>query len=229
MRNIHILPTDKPSELYLTSVKKLVYTKGYIAIAEEGQVNQNIYITNSEEIKVGDWILDTEFNLVEVAIYNHSKLKIDWKKIILTTDQNLIKNGVQPISDEFLEWFVKNPSCEEVEVREEEVFVGFIDGNGKKPIYDDEYKIIILKEEPKQETLEEVAERELNYIHDATRNFDFDLGFKTGCLIGYKQQNNNLYSEEDMIRFANFYMEERKNKGARALTPDLLIKQFKQK
>jgi hypothetical protein len=36
-------------------------------------------------------------------------------KIILTTDQDLIKDGVQAIDDEFLEWFVKNPSCEEVE------------------------------------------------------------------------------------------------------------------
>jgi hypothetical protein len=42
-------------------------------------------------------------------------------KIILTTDPNLIKEGVQAIDDEFLEWFVKNPSCEEVEV--EKTFV----------------------------------------------------------------------------------------------------------
>jgi hypothetical protein len=39
----------------------------------------------------------------------------DWKKIIITTDPELIKEGVQSIDDEFLEWFVKNPSCEEVE------------------------------------------------------------------------------------------------------------------
>ena len=38
------------------------------------------------------------------------------KKIILTTDQDLIKDGVQAIDDEFLEWFVKNPNCEFVEV-----------------------------------------------------------------------------------------------------------------
>ena len=38
------------------------------------------------------------------------------KKIILTTDQDLIKDGVQAIEDEFLQWFVKNPSCEWVEV-----------------------------------------------------------------------------------------------------------------
>ena len=38
------------------------------------------------------------------------------KKIILTDNQDLINDGVQPIPDEFLEWFVKNPSCESVEI-----------------------------------------------------------------------------------------------------------------
>jgi hypothetical protein len=34
----------------------------------------------------------------------------------MTTDPELIKKGVQPIPDEFLEWLVLNPTCEEVEV-----------------------------------------------------------------------------------------------------------------
>jgi hypothetical protein len=38
------------------------------------------------------------------------------KKIVLTTDPNLIKEGVQSIDDEFLKWFEKNSSCEFVEV-----------------------------------------------------------------------------------------------------------------
>ena len=40
-------------------------------------------------------------------------------KIILTIDTDLIKDGVQETPDEFLEWFVKNPSCEEVDVKKE--------------------------------------------------------------------------------------------------------------
>jgi hypothetical protein len=39
--------------------------------------------------------------------------------VILTTNNLLIKDGVQAIDDTFLEWFVKNPSCEEVEVKKE--------------------------------------------------------------------------------------------------------------
>jgi len=39
------------------------------------------------------------------------------KKIILTTDQDLIKDGVQSIDDEFLEWFCsKNGEVDFVKV-----------------------------------------------------------------------------------------------------------------
>ena len=37
--------------------------------------------------------------------------------MILIIDKDLIKDGVQAIDDTFLEWFVKNPSCESVEVQ----------------------------------------------------------------------------------------------------------------
>ena len=75
------------------------------------------------------------------------------KKIILTTDQDLIKYGVQKIDDESLEWFVKNPSCEEIEIESNyKVKSGTIqehsEGKAGYEYYD--YKIIIPKEETKQ-------------------------------------------------------------------------------
>ena len=72
-----------------------------------------------------------------------------YKEILLSTDTELQKNGVQAIDDEFLEWFVKNPSCEFVDVE--------VDEYRDTSISDTEvfidYKIIIPKEESKQETL----------------------------------------------------------------------------
>jgi hypothetical protein len=62
----------------------------------------------------------------------------------LTTNNLLIKTGVQAIDDEFLEWFVKNPSCEWVEV---ESMINMIQFTPREFIY----KIIIPQEEPKQE------------------------------------------------------------------------------
>jgi hypothetical protein len=77
------------------------------------KINENIYITSDEKPKSGDWSLYAGCKLHKCI---EDIIGDEFKKIILTTDQDLIKDGVQVIDDEFLEWFVKNPSCEEVEV-----------------------------------------------------------------------------------------------------------------
>jgi hypothetical protein len=124
MKNLYVIPTDKPSRLRYNLSNVLVFTKElYRDYGKEA--NQNIYITNSEEIKEGDWchtIGTSLFNeqigrVTKQVIVDNRKCGIIFKKIILTTDQDLIKDGVQPIDDEFLEWFVKNPSCERVETK----------------------------------------------------------------------------------------------------------------
>ena len=144
MKNIHLLPTDKPSRLIFNSFhKSFCYQKeidgmyindGKVSGADfwglqkalnNGFKPQHIYITSDEEIKEGDWYLDTTVNV----IFKNDKLFLNgtgYKKIIFTTDQDLIKDGVQAIDDEFLECFVKNPSCEYVEI-------------GEGPIYEDEW------------------------------------------------------------------------------------------
>ncbi len=69
-----------------------------------------------------------------------------FKKIILTTDQDLIKDGVQAIDDEFLEWFVKNPSCEYVPII---TTIVLNESTYKTNIGFESWR----KEEPKKETL----------------------------------------------------------------------------
>lgn len=112
--------------------------------------NVNIYITNDEEIKEGEYQLynplgnfdNSKVSKAERLLQNDGRRK----KIILTTDQDLIKDGVQTIDDEFLEWFVKNPSCEEVETKLVEFEVDM--GLGESCIeYGNYYKIIIPEEE----------------------------------------------------------------------------------
>ena len=114
MKNIHVLPTDKPSRLFIdVDDNKL---KICVPLGGEHMMNQHIYITSSEEIKEGDWIFNGEREPSILQCIGRGSLR-DWKKIILTTDQEL--DGVQTIQDDFLEWFVKNPSCEFVEVVKE--------------------------------------------------------------------------------------------------------------
>jgi hypothetical protein len=77
---------------------------------------QNIYITSDEEIKDGDWMIRDNEQPIKVRKDFFWDFGVRYYKIILTTDKDLIKDGVQSINDEFLQWFVKNPSCDKVEV-----------------------------------------------------------------------------------------------------------------
>ncbi len=110
MKNIHLIPTDKPSRLYEFGGSYSLQPK-----AQENFRNYHIYITSDEEIKEGvnQWYLDKNIN----KPYNSGGAQYSNKQnvIILTTDQDLIADGVRAIDDDFLQWFVKNPSCEFVE------------------------------------------------------------------------------------------------------------------
>jgi hypothetical protein len=240
MKNIHVLPTDKPSRIYLIkSNNKLGITSNNPEFTENfgsGTQNQNIYITSDEEINEGDWFVHSSHGITNIykakSVVPESIITTCdngcWvqycKKIILTTDQDLIKDGVQAIDDEFLEWFVKNPSCEEVEI----MFAcrGF---NGVIPnlIPIGEYKIIIPKEEPKctckehdpyccqvhgscptcvkqeepkQETLEEVAENyKIKTIKSGrSHRVEYTKQIKLDFIAGAKWQQERSYSEEDL-------------------------------
>ena len=111
MENLHSISTDKPSrlfkfanELHLDTIPKEYYKK------------YNIYITCDEEIKSGDYFWKPDCNMIFKAEYTPHK---GCKKVILTTDTDLIKDGVQAIDDKFLNWFVENTTCEFVDVIKE--------------------------------------------------------------------------------------------------------------
>jgi hypothetical protein len=218
MKNIHLIPTDKSSRLYLHSENELQLRTNIIRTSEDylGS-NQHIYITSDEEIKEGDYVYDSKDNVIR---YVKKYLKDDWiKKIILTTDQDLIKDGVQAIDDEFLEWFVQNPSCEEVEIKTEYLGskclkCGFIENHDevnteycpkcKNTTYEHLYnhnKIIIPKEEPKQETLEEAAARHFNK-EDLVEGVNIQYVLQCAFIQGANWQAKRMYSEEEMIDFA---------------------------
>lgn len=151
MKNIHILPTDKPSRLSILGSGKLDF--GLEFISSSNSKAQHIYITSDEEIKQRRlrFIMDNRERMCglihQVSVVLDSKI---CPEIILTTDQDLIKYGVQAIDDEFLEWFVKNPSCERVKIERGKLQ---IDDDGQEYGFPDmsKYKIIIPKEEQKQD------------------------------------------------------------------------------
>ena len=173
MKNLHLLPTDKPTRLHNT-FNNLRLEKGY----DLSPSNLNIYITSNEEIKEGDCFLSKE-----EIVHNNWGWNFGDKKIILTTDQDLIKDGVQAIDDEFLEWFVKNPLCEEVEVVKDRVFK--LDEFNQREFYN-KYKIIIPKE-----TLEEAAEIYGNSFGYNEETLQQQLAAEYGFIAGAKFQQSS--------------------------------------
>jgi hypothetical protein len=151
MKNIHILPTEKPSRLWTNNLRRRLELDEF---PEQHPTNiaKHIYITSDEEIKDMDWYISSDAKLLQFTGRNVLGDKFKAPKIILTTDdQDLIKDGVQAIDDEFLEWFVKNPSCDYVEVKEKQHFESDKSKriNPLNGVYYS-YKIIIPQEKPKQ-------------------------------------------------------------------------------
>ena len=118
MKNLHVLPTDCPSRLRYNIKTRIWELNEFHKYHTDIKSTHNIYITSDEEIKMQDWCITAKGNLLQM-IEGDTALGfalLGCKKIILTTDPDLIKNGVQDIDDKFLEWFIKNPSCEEVAI-----------------------------------------------------------------------------------------------------------------
>jgi hypothetical protein len=139
MKNIHILPTETKSRLHYYGGLNRQY-----ALSKEPlnwRTASNLYITSSEEIKRHDYYIRNN-NKVSQSAGGEQK-KGDYrncKKVILSTDPTLIADGVQEIPKKFLEWFVKNPTCEKVKIESWET----------KGEWNLDYKIIIPQKEPKQ-------------------------------------------------------------------------------
>jgi|LakMenEpi03Aug12_release.lakeMendotaPanAssembly.Ray.scaffolds.fasta_scaffold796692_1 hypothetical protein len=111
MKNIHLLPTTKEQHSIIRKHTGLLLIQTTDKVYSGTKLN--LYITSDEKIKEGDWFLEKAGRQYPIQWNGKDKLNYHCKKIILTTDQSL--DGVQSINNEFLEWFVKNPSCEYVE------------------------------------------------------------------------------------------------------------------
>jgi hypothetical protein len=97
MKNIHVLQTAQPSRLfYFNNELRLEHN------TVERKTNQNIYITLMKKLKRRLFHRKRKVYFQRKFLtsirYFYTKKE---SKIILTTDQNLIKERVQAINDEF--------------------------------------------------------------------------------------------------------------------------------
>jgi hypothetical protein len=206
MKNIHVLPTDKPSRLFKDDFGKLIYS---INIDQEQNhfEPQNIYITNDEEIKEGDWCYNSINNNVYKKEINKLSFAYEYK-IILTTDQSL--DGIQKIDDEFLEWFVKNPSCKFVEVKFETLWLNKRFGGSWQPFPDEtatvkkkNYKIIIPKEEQKQHIIDIMRGDEELGLYEEPKQTDEKGGpitFREGLEVSKYVMGIDPYDKQEIVK-----------------------------
>ena len=235
MKNVHLLQTEVyPAKLQLDR------DYGTLKILDEpcvinGQdfVGANLYITSNELYTVG-WYLDNSNYVTKTTTKQESAWEYQqkWKKIILTTDPRLIKDGVQAIPDVFLEWFVKNPSCEEVETHSLGVKNQLTGESGHY-----KYEITIPKEKlnqeidkskytigidpyDKQETLEETAAKYANkqLNQEFTSKADNFYGFSSSFVEGAKWQQERSYSEEEVENILIEYVKTNPTKPYRVIS-----------
>jgi len=106
-----LLPTDEPSYLFIINKKKLSFTTigGRVHKTNIYQP-QHLYILSDDVIKEGDWYYE-EFDGREIGLAGKDEVKEAhlYKKIIATTNLDLIKEGVLPINNKWLKEYCNNP------------------------------------------------------------------------------------------------------------------------
>lgn len=116
MINIYLLPAE---ESVLATRNDRCILRLEQPFTEYGNaVPKHIYITSNEVIKDNDWYLATLFGPTGSELVP-IQFKIGHKpcgeipcgdKIVITSDPILIESGVQAVTNDFLEWYVENPT-----------------------------------------------------------------------------------------------------------------------
>ena len=212
MKNLHVLPTDCPSRLRYNIKTRIWELNEFHKYHTDIKSTHNIYVTSEEHIKEGDWYLDTSMKSSDFAVNKCDSERLEiivkqfknlFKKIILTTDQKLISDGVQEIDDKFLEWFIKNPSCEEVAID-----FSLVSGSFK-------YKIIIPSSEiwkdiPEFEGYEEALNQFPEYNQYLER-ISFEKGVEWQAERSYNEDEVKTIINDIVEKHCTYFRQETKD------------------
>ena len=168
MKNIFLIPTENSSRLSIKDGVLILHRQQW----RKG--TQNIHITSDSKFVRDEYITDgVEVMKATPKLVDAQGLvdRRDWKKILMTTDPELIKDGVHPIGEDFLQWFVENPTCIKVEVvyglfnpMGRQVDPNDLGQNHSKCVW--KYKIITTKEEQKQHLIDMMESDEELGLYD---------------------------------------------------------------
>jgi hypothetical protein len=189
MKNIFLIPTENSSRLSIKDGILILHRQQW----RKG--TQNIHITSDSKFVRDEYITDgIEVIKATPKLVNAQSLvdRRDWKKILMTTDPELIKDGVHPIGEEFLKWFVENPTCTKVEVvyglfnpMGRQVDPNDLGQNHSKCVW--KYKIITTKEEQKQHLIDMMKSDEELGLYDESREIKVENIFNDEKREGVKR------------------------------------------
>jgi hypothetical protein len=204
MGKIHLIKTSEPSDLLLC-IKSYVENEGSYAensdtignfrIGVGKYVNksfynhQQMYITDDSEIKEEDWCYNSITNKIYRKLKGNLAFAYEYK-IILTTDQELISDGIQVIDNKFLQWFINNSSCRNVDIEKEKITLGGVAGT---TYIDFKYNVVI----PKDFKVFEVETRvsEVEYSEELRRLIK-EFNLLNDKLNDYISKNPELFYKE---------------------------------
>ena len=106
MKNLHVLPTDHPSRLRYNIKTRIWELNEFHKYHTDIKSTHNIYITSEEDIKEGDYFIAYSVTIDKKPYIScaseYKERKKEKGKIILTTDQDLIADGIEQISEDVL-------------------------------------------------------------------------------------------------------------------------------
>ncbi len=224
MKNIYVLPTDKSSRVSIKEDVLVLHRQQYRLGTQNIYITSNEGVKDGDKLLIlRDGLLWGKKGEVCTFIkrqpsnYGFDKAVVlgssghthtaecdieyaidrgDVSKICLTTDTDLIEEGIQSIPNEFLEWFLENPSCEHVELKQEKLHPDEVmDDSYPKDFLD--YQIVF----PNGESLIDAANEYARY--DNTKSYDFSSDTLIEAFTeGANWQSQRMYSKEELKNIA---------------------------
>lgn len=123
MKNIYLLNTEMPTDGIVigrnAGVSFTEYREELIKLPVEtfrGNYYEpvNIYITSEDKIELNDYIVDNW----QVEKWKDRSSLLGKKKVIMTTDKQLISERIQEVDDGFLDWIIQNHDTNYIKIEE---------------------------------------------------------------------------------------------------------------
>lgn len=141
----------------------------------------HLYILSDDEVTAGFWVLNTELDNTLIKSTAITNKGTSWQKVIATTDEKLIQDGVAKIPDSFLKEFCEanGMNVVEIEYQHQHIYNTFpvIEKEGisvQKLHFKENYtdkEVIKLLSDLRHEILSKEFCKECDHIHFSTLDF----------------------------------------------------------